>query len=811
VKVTIPGDHPTLRPREKDVSGQIFSWNVSPTGKRLLLGARGDIWSIPAEHGPTINHTRSDGVADRMPEWSPDGQWIAWLSDRSGEYEIWVQQSDGKQEARQVGSFGAPYRYGISWSPDSKTIAYEDKAGVLYLVDLESARRTKVFSDYWGNPNSISWSHDSRWLAHTGGLPNQMTGIYLYDVENGEDHQVTQGMFNDRSPAFDRKGDFLYYVSERDFTNPTYEDVGTTFIYDDTGVVLMVPLRTDVEVPGGPKEDLETWKSDDEKSADDGADVDEDEDKDDDDSEAEEAEEEPLKIDLDGFDARAVALGIEHGRIGNLSVNDEGALLYVRYGDAGMVQIFDPAADEPEEKTVVAGFSSYSLSADGKKLGLRQRSAFDIVDAKADQKFEGKISTDELKVTIDPRTEWHEIFVDAWRLMRDFFYDPHMHGVDWKGVRKQYEAMLEDCSSRNDVLFVIREMISELNVGHAYNFGGDLESGQSADVGLLGVDFALDHGAYRIGHIYHGASWDSDARSVFDRAGVKVDEGDYVLAVNGVPIDSRQSVYAAFVGTAKETTRLTVGPNPKIDDESREVLVEPLSSEYQLRYRAWVEAARAYVDEKTDGRVGYIYVPDTGRFGQNELFRQFYGQRMRDALIIDERWNGGGQIPTRFIELLNRPVTNYWAIRDGKQKVIAWPPDGHAGPMCMLINGLAGSGGDAFPAYFREAGLGPLIGERTWGGLIGISGGPPLLDGAFLSEPAFAYFAKDGTWSIEGHGVDPDIEVVADPAALARGEDPQLDRGIAEMLSALKAHPPKLPPVPPYPDRSGMGIPASDH
>lgn len=813
VDVRIPGDHPTLRPHRVDVSDNIYNWEISATGKRILLEARGDVWSLPAEHGPAVNHTRSDDAADRLPVWSPDGRWIAWLSDASGEYEIWVQQSDGKEEARQVGDFGPPFKVGLQWAPDSESIAYADKTGTLYIVDVESGRRTEVFADPFGNIDSISWSHDSNWLAYSGTQENLQGALHLYDVENDESHQVTTGMFNDTTPTFDRSGDFLYYLSHRDFSDPVYEDVGTTFVYDGIRVALMVPLREDVELPNPPQEDTESWEEDgdSEDSEDEDSEDGESEEGDSEDADSED-EPEPLVIDLEGFEERALPVGIDSGNLGRLAVNDGGALIFVRFGDDdGNIQIYDPSEDEPEEKTVLAGFRNYALSADGKKLAVRKRKAFAIVDAQADQKFEDPISADGLESSIDPRVEWEQIFSDAWRIMRDYFYDPNMHGVDWKGVREQYAEMLDDCSSRRDLLYVIREMISELNVGHAYNFGGDFQDEPSRPVGMLGVDFSLENGAYRIAAIYSGASWDSDARSVFEKSDAEVSVGDYVLAVNGVAVDTELSPYAAFVGTAGKTTRLTVGPNPRIDDESRDVLVEPLGSESGLRYRHWIEEQRQYVAEKTNGQVGYVYVPDTGVNGQNNLFRQFYGQRDRGALIIDERWNGGGQIPTRFIELLNRPVTNYWALRDGETKRFKWPPDAHHGPKCMLINGLAGSGGDAFPAYFRQAGLGPLIGERTWGGLVGISGGPPLVDGAFLSAPSFAYYEKDGTWGIEGHGVDPDIPVVADPSQLARGTDPQLDRAIEEMLAAIEAQPFDPPPIPDYPDRSGMGIPEEDH
>jgi tricorn protease len=329
-------------------------------------------------------------------------------------------------------------------------------------------------------------------------------------------------------------------------------------------------------------------------------------------------------------------------------------------------------------------------------------------------------------------------------------------------------------------------------------------------VGLLGVDFDVDKGGLQITRIYEGAAWDSDARSPLRTASGKVSEGDYLLAVNGIDVDPTIDPWSYFVNTAGKVTRLTVSTKPGRDDEARDVLVTPLRSDRDLRYRHWIEQNRRHVDEETDGKVGYIYVPDTSVNGQNNLFRQFYGQRHCEALIIDERWNGGGQIPTRFVELLNRPITNYWAVRDGATKRFPWPYDAHPGPKCMLINGLAGSGGDAFPAYFRGAGLGKLIGERTWGGLVGIGGGPRLMDGAYVRVPSFAYFDADGTWGIEGHGVDPDIEVVADPAQLARGIDPQLERAIAEMLEEIRTNPWVAPAVPDYPDRSGMGIEEED-
>jgi tricorn protease len=416
-----------------------------------------------------------------------------------------------------------------------------------------------------------------------------------------------------------------------------------------------------------------------------------------------------------------------------------------------------------------------------------------------------------MRVLVDPRHEWREEYTDAWRRYRDWFYDPHMHGVDWLAMRERYSKMLDDCASRGDVGYVIRELISELNVGHAYYNPSEVEGelNPAVPVGLLGCDYALEQGAYRIQTIYEGGPWDVDARGPLSQPGVDAKVGDFLLAVDGVPLDPAVDPWAPFVGKADAVVALTLSDKPVIDASARTVLVKPVASDADLRYRAWVEMNRAHVSQASDGKVGYIHVPDTGVNGQNNLFRQFYGQIDKPALIIDERWNGGGQIPTRFIELLRRPATNFWTVRDSKPYV--WPPDSHQGPMCMLINQRAGSGGDAFPYYFREARLGPLIGVRTWGGLVGIGDLPDLLDGASVSVPNFAFYELDGTWGVEGYGVAPDVEVVDDPALMVNGAEPQLDKAIELMLDALKQGQGfELKPVPPYPDRSGMGLRPED-
>jgi tricorn protease len=844
VSITIPGDRPKVRIHPVDASDLISSRDISATGKRAVVEARGDVWTLPAKKGAPLNLTRTNGVAERSPSWSPDGKWIAYFSDESGEYEMYVTRSDGRGEPKRVTSLRAGYLYGPTWSPDSKKICFWDETGTFHLADVESAT-SKVVDKLveWGRAAPVSWSSDSKWIAYprAEGMITP-SAIWLYDVDAGAKKRVTEGMFNDTWPAFDREGKFLYFASAREFSSPLYADIGTTWIYAKSDRLYAVPLNKDVKSPLLPESDDESWDGEDDEKGDGKADdkdkkKDADKDKgtrdkwgekegkesDEETPKEEEKKIEPVKIDLEGFEGRAVMLPVDRGIFGQLAVNDEGKLVYTRFplrgeddddgpGANATIQILDLKAEKEDEKekTIVSGVAGFTMSADGKKLlvvGGEGRMA--IVDAKADQKMEDIVPTSGMTVQLDPRAEWRQIFREAWRIQRDFFYDPNMHGVDWEAVRRQYEPMIEDCASREDVSYVIREMIAELNVGHAYYFGGDVEDTPNMSVGMPGCDFKIENEAYRISRILEGGPWDVDGRSPLSEPGLGVKAGDYLLAVNGVSVDTKKDPWAAFAGLAGRTAVLTVSESPKADDKARHIVVKLGGDEYNLRFRAWVEKNRKYVEEKTGGRVGYIYVPDTSIPGQNELVRQFYGQIEKDALIIDERWNGGGQIPTRFIELLNRPIANYWAIRD-RDAVFPWPPDAHQGPKCMLINGLAGSGGDYFPFWFREAGLGKLIGMRTWGGLVGISGNPALIDGGYTSAPTFAFFEKDGTWGIEGHGVDPDIEIVDDPARMVGGKDPQLDAAIEHMMDELARNPYKAPQRPKYPDRSGMGLQEED-
>ncbi len=831
VDVTIPGARPQIRPRTVDASSHVQGWGVSSTGQRAVFEARGDIWTVPVETGTPRNLTRTSGAAERDPAWSPDGRWIAYFSDETGEYELYVRQSDGRGEARQLTSGNETYFFDPTWSPDSSRIVFNDKAGNIWLTAVESGETSQIDRDPWAYRPRYSWSHDSNWITYSKNSENGLGAIWLYDVAGGEAHQVTGDMFSDESPAFDRKGDFLYYVSTRDFSSPIYEDVGSTFVYAGLDRIVAVPLREDVENPFAVKIDEETWKKEDEKKAE--------EKNDDADDEADEASDENaenddhnndsnendngasengdrLRIDLDGFERRAMQLPIDRGTHLGLSVNDKGHLIYMTGPARGMsgswsIQVFDIHAKPKDRKAeqVIDNAGGYAMTADGKKLMVALGgNRYALINAAKGQRAETVVRAAGMDVQVNPREEWAQLFRDAWRRHRDFFYVENMHNVDWDKVYETYSAMLADATSREDVSFIISEMISELNVGHAYYWGGDTEPEPSRNVGLLGADFELHDGAYRIVRIHEGAAWDVDARGPLSQPGVNVREGDYLLAVDGVEIDASKDVYAAFLGLAGRPVAFTFSDRPELGADGaneRSVVVETLRSEGALRYRAWVEHNRRLVEEASDGRIGYIHVPDTGVNGQNELFRQFFGQTRTEALIIDERWNGGGQLPNRFIELLNRPRTNYFARRDGKDWPV--PADSHQGPKAMLINGLAGSGGDMFPYLFRFHNLGKLIGTRTWGGLVGITGMPPLIDGGYTAVPTFGFYENDGTWGVEGYGVAPDIEVIDHPTKLARGEDPQLEAAIKHLLEELEKGKGYTPaPRPADPDRRGMGL-----
>ncbi len=800
VNVEVVTDLATLKPHREKVANLIAHAWISPSGKRAVVEARGEVFTLPAEHGPVLNLTASSGIAERYPTWSPDGKSIAYWSDRSGEYELTVRPAKGHGAEKRLTSLGAGFRYTPYWSPDSKKIAFIDQAKTIRIYDLEKGRTVEVDHDMWMTHGAlrgfrVSWSPDSRWLAYSRGLENRHGAIFLYDTESGRLHQVTSGYYASSEPTFDPDGKYLYFLSNRTF-RPSYGDVDNTWIYPNSTNIVAVPLRRDVASPLAPRNDDEGAEKPEGKG---GADRQQQQKKK---GGPQEKKPKRVEIDLEGFEARLVVLPPRAGNYADLQAVS-GKVLYRRLPNTGSAERTSPIVyydlDKREEKTVLKDADGFLVSANGKKMLVVKDRKLAILDIKPGAKFEKPLRTGEMETVVDPRAEWRQIFTDAWRFERDYFYDPNMHGVDWQAMREHYGRLLDDAVTRWDVNFVIGELIGELNASHTYRGGGDVESGERRGVGLLGVDWSLENGAYRIERIIRGAPWDAEARSPLLEPGVDVKEGDYVLAVNGVPLDTSKDPWASFEGLAGETVVLTVNDRPRVTG-ARDVLVKTLRSETRLRHLAWIESNRRRVDEATNGRVGYIYVPNTGIDGQNELVRQFSAQYPKEGLIVDERFNSGGQIPDRFIELLNRPPLSFWAVREGRDW--RWPPVAHFGPKVMLINGWSGSGGDAFPYYFRKAGLGPLIGTRTWGGLIGISGAPQLIDGGRVTVPTFRMYSTEGEWFKEGHGVDPDIEVIDDPTQLAKGRDPQLERAIEEVLHMLEERPFALPKRPPYQDRT---------
>jgi len=810
VQINAIGDFARLKPVSKSVSNNLEHFYISPDGKRALIEARGDVFTLPRKNGFVKNITRTSGVAERFPAWSPNGKSIAYFSDKSGEYELTVKDLISGDE-KKITNLGPGYRYNIFWSPDSKKVAFVDQTMAFNIVNVESGQ-VEVFdkdiSLFHGGLEgfNVSWSKDSQWVAYVKNKDGINSAIYIYNYKTKKTHQVTSGFFTDNQVNFGPDGKYLYLTTNRKIS-PSYSDFDNTWIYPNATQIGVITLRKDVDHPLELEND-EVEMTDDEDEKDTEEEEKEDkkkkkkkkgkksDKKDDDEKEEETKEDESVKIDFDGIERRLIILPISGGNVGSIS-SVSGKLIYIKSPNTGsggresQLKYYD--FKNKEEKTIMSGIWGYELSHDGSSLAIMSSSGMGIIDVAPDQSLDDKLALSDMVCSIDPRAEWKQIFNDVWRLERDFFYDKDMHGVDWNNVKTKYAPLIDQAMSRYDVNFILGEVIGELNASHTYRGGGDSKNPSFKNVGYLGVDWAKENGEFKIKRIVKGADWDNEVRSPLDIPGIDVDEGDYVLAINGVPMNTFNDPWIAFAGMANETVELTINKSASLKD-AKKILVKPLRSEARLRNLEWMEKNRRMVDKLSKGKIGYVYVPSTGIDGQNELIRMFYGQWQKEGLIIDERFNNGGQIPDRFVELLNRKPLAYFNVRDGKDW--QWPPVAHFGPKAMLINGWSGSGGDAFPDYFRKAGLGPLIGSRTWGGLIGISGAPSLIDGGSVTVPSFRMYDPDGEWFKEGHGVDPDIEVMEDHEALAKGNDPQIERAVEEIMRTLNQKGNTKPKVP---------------
>ncbi len=803
VDVNVISDFSLEMPRTKDIGGQITDAALSPAGERVVFEARGELFNVPATEGYVVNMTQSSGAFDHHPAWSPDGKLIAYWSDRSGEYQIYLQAADGLTKPKQLTKRTQGFGYNLFWSPDSKKIAFIDEANDISIIDISSGETTVVGNTVWnishpgryGYP--IAWSPDSRWAAFTQGLDNAHNAVYLYDLENNKKHQTTSGFFEDFNPVFSADGKYLFYFTNRNMSS-AYSDMDDgTWVYINASQIASLSLTEDVPSLLAPKNDELKAEKDTPKKP----------------EAKEEGEEEAVEtmsvdIDFDNLEARLEILPLNAGNFGGL-IPLKGKLLYIRYPNTGSgertasLMYYD--LEEREEKTIISPVEGVAAASSGEALLVRSQGKYGVIKPAPGQKIEKPVPTDGLVMNWVPREEWRQIFNDTWRRYRDFFYDPNMHGVDWNSLRRRYGTLIDHARSRWDVTNICTNLAAELSAGHTYVFGSEVEPIPRQANGFLGIDWDLEDGKYKIKRIVRPAVWDTEVRSPFDQPGVDINAGDFISAVNGIELDPEKDPYAAFEGLSGKTVTLTIS-STRTDDDTRQVIVQCLSpgEETQLRYLEWIENNRKVVDELSNGKLGYIYMSNTSSRGQMELVNMYYGQLGKQGFIIDERFNGGGQLADRFLELLKRPVVYNLHWRHGRDQT--HPIKTNTGPMGMLINGWAGSGGDGFPWAFQELEAGPIVGERTLGILVGPATGHMLIDGGGITVPGARLYDNDGHWFWEGEGVKPDIEVWDDPNLLIKGRDPQIERVVEEVMKLLEQNPPRMTPAPPLEKRTAEAL-----
>jgi tricorn protease len=809
--IGVAADLRETRPRWVSGNQYIRNASISPTGARAAFEFRGEIVTVPAEKGDARNLTNSPAVNDRNPAWSPDGSRIAWFSDEGGEYQLRVGSQDGKGEVKSYKPGGAGFYLNPTWSPDASHISFTDNSQSVFVIDLKTGITkklggNKIYSPLAVGGTPVSWSPDSKWLAYAVGTQALVTSLFAWNVDEGKSYRISDGLSAVSEPAFDKNGKYLYVLASTD-AGPQLDWFAQSNInLPTTASIYAIVLRKDLPNPF-------QKQSDEEKAA------------------AAAGDSMPpvpaiaavapaaagaaavppgaaararpaaaTRIDFDGIEQRVVALPIPAAEFANLQTGEPGMLYFTRRADGNnALHRYDLA--KRKDDTLLPNVGSYELSADGKKMLYSLQGAWSIASTgPAPTTGQLRLATTDVQVRIDPRAEWKQLFDESWRINRDYFYAPSMHGVDWIANRKKYEPFLADAATKADVNRVIMWMMSELDVGHHRSGGGDrLSNARNVPGGLLGADYTVENGRYRFAKIYGGLNWTPSLRAPLTEPGVNVKEGDYLIAVRGVDVRPPANLYSFFEFTADKLIEITVSPNAD-GSNSRTVQVEPIANEGALRARAWVEHNVHYVDSVSAGKIAYVYVPNTAQPGYDYFKRYFYPQAHKEGIVVDERDNGGGDIADYYIDILRRPFISNWAMRYGDD--LRAPAASIQGPKALLVNENAGSGGDLFPWMWHKFGMGPIIGKRTWGGLVGTLGFPTLMDGSTITAPNVAIWTPENGWVVENEGVTPDIEVEQTPAELIAGHDPQLERAISVVLAELKKNPPKVAARPAYPDKT---------
>lgn len=816
VNVTIAGDLPATRAHFEKAAEKISNAAISPAGARAVFEAHGEIFTVPGDKGDIRNLTRSTAVAERDPAWSPDGKSIAYFSDESGEYALHVADQSGFGAVKKINLGNPPsYFYSPLWSPDSKKILYTDKRLNLWYVDVEKGTPVKAATDRYDDPTSTmnpTWSPDSKWITYAKYLENHLRAVFVYSLETGKETQITDGVSDARYPVFDKGGKLLLFGASTDMgLSSGWLDL-SSYQHPVLRNVYAVVLKKGDPSPVEPQSDEEKLKGDkdaDKAKTDDKAkDADKKDSKDNEkkDDKKEDKKEEPVKVtmDLGGIGQRIVALPIKSGNYVGLDAGKAGTLFVTTVVDVPRFKEPTPSNATKfdfttrKEEPFLSGIDSFAVSANGEKVLYKQGSNWFIAGTAAAPKAgDGQLKLEELEVYVDPRAEWNQMYHEVWRIQRDFLYDPNHHGLNIASAENKYAPYLKNLGGRGDLNYLFEEMLGEVTIGHMFIRGGEVPEPKRVKGGLLGADYKVENGRYRFARIFNGENWNPELKAPLTQPGVDVRVGDYLLEVNGREVRAPIEIYSYFENTAGKQIRVKVGPSAD-GKEAREVTVVPLPSEFALRNRAWEEDNRRKVDELSGGKVAYVHVPDTNVEGYRNFNRFYFSQVGKQAAIIDERYNHGGAIADYIIDELERPLRNCAISREGEK--FCSPLAQIYGPKTMIINEMSGSGGDALPWMFKQDKVGPLVGTRTWGGLVGIYGYPPLMDGGRVTAPRVAIYGLHGSWEVENHGIAPDVEVENDPASVAAGHDPQLEKAVQLTMEALKKNPVMIPDHPAYPN-----------